>query len=134
MAAHVPAMHVDHAGIATEDADSLATQYADLFDCERVHEEVYDGMQMVFLDFGNVYFELIEPLDGGPIADYLEDAGSGIHHLALATEDVEASLAEVRAAGVALIDEEPRPGAWGHDIAFLHPASTGGILLELVEH
>lgn len=127
-------MHVDHAGVATDDADGIATQYADLFGCERAHEETYDDMQMVFLDFGNVYFELIEPLDGGPIADYLEGNGPGIHHLALATEDIEAALADARGAGVDLIDDEPRPGAWGHDIAFLHPRSTGGILLEFVEH
>lgn len=128
-------MHVDHAGIATDDADGLAARYTELFGCERAHEETRDEMLLVFLDFGNAYFELIEPLAGeGPIADYLEGNGPGIHHLALATEDVEAALASARDAGVALVDEEPRPGAWGHDIAFLHPGSTGGVLLEFVEH
>ena len=127
-------MHFDHAGVATDDADGLADLYADLFGCEVAHEENFDGMWVVFLDVGGGYIELLEPRDGGPIASYLDEHGPGIHHLALTTDDIEAALARAREAGVTLIDEEPRPGAWGHDVAFLHPKSTGGVLLELVEH
>ena len=127
-------MDLDHAGIVTDDAEALADQWTDLLECERAHEETYDGMWMVFLDVGNTYFELIEPRDGGTIADYLEGHGPGIHHLALETDDIESAIERARDLGVDLIDEEPRPGAWGHDIAFLHPGSTGGILLEFVEH
>jgi methylmalonyl-CoA/ethylmalonyl-CoA epimerase len=128
-------MTVDHAGVATDDAGALADQYETLLGCERVHEETFDGMDVVFLDFGNAYFELLEPLESeGAIARYLDSNGPGIHHLAVATDDIEATLATARECGVELIDEEPRPGAWGHDVAFLHPKSTGGILLEFVQH
>ncbi len=128
-------MQFDHAGIATDDADALTEQYAALFDATVAHEEQFDGMQVVFLDLGNGFFEVLEPLsDQGAIANYLDRNGPGIHHLALATEDIETALARARDAGVELIDETPRGGAWGHDVAFLHPGSTGGILLEFVEH
>ncbi|WP_424019593.1 methylmalonyl-CoA epimerase [Halorientalis pallida] len=128
-------MQFDHAGIATDDADAVAEQYATLFDATVAHEEQFDGMAVVFLDLGNGFFEVLEPLDDeGAIASYLDRSGPGIHHLAVATEDIEAALARAREAGVELIDEEPRGGAWGHDVAFLHPKSTGGVLLEFVEH
>ena len=128
-------MKFDHAGIATDDADALAEQYAALFDATVAHEERFDGMQVVFLDLGNGFFEVLEPLDGeGAIANYLDRNGPGIHHLAVATEDIEAALNRAREAGVELIDEQPRGGAWGHDVAFLHPSATGGVLVEYVEH
>lgn len=128
-------MHLDHAGVATDDAAGLADQYTALLDCEVAHEETRDGMALVFLDLGTTFFELIEPLeDEGPIADYLTETGPGIHHLALGTDDIRAALDRARAMDVALIDETPRPGAWGHDVAFLHPGSTGGVLLEFVQH
>jgi methylmalonyl-CoA/ethylmalonyl-CoA epimerase len=128
-------MHIDHAGIATDDADALADLYADLFDADRAHEETVDGMDVVFLDFGNGYFELLEPIDGeGAIAGYLDENGPGIHHLAVATDDIDAALDRTRRMGLDLVDDEPREGAWGHDVAFLHPKSTGGVLLEFVEH
>jgi methylmalonyl-CoA/ethylmalonyl-CoA epimerase len=128
-------MRIDHAGIATEDAAALAEGYAELFDAPVAHEETFDGMKLVFLDFGNGYFELLEPHSGsGAIANYLDENGPGIHHLAVATDDIDAALDRARAMDIELIDEEPRPGAWGHEVAFMHPASTGGILLEFVEH
>lgn len=127
-------MELDHAGLATQDADELSTLYEDLLQCERVHSEVMNEMQLTFLDLGNTYLELIEPLNGGPIADYLAENGPGIHHIALETENLVNTLGRVSGMGVELIDEEPRPGAWGHDVAFCHPASTGGILVEFVEH
>ncbi|MFC6862329.1 methylmalonyl-CoA epimerase [Halomicroarcula sp. GCM10025817] len=129
-------MHFDHAGIATDDADALADLYAAAFDVPVAHEETFDGMQVTFLDLGNGYFELLDPLPDseGTIATYLERNGPGIHHLALATPDVEAAMAAAVDAGVDPIDDEPRPGAWGHEVVFLHPKSTGGVLLELVEH
>lgn len=128
-------MNVDHAGIATDDADVLAELYTDLFGFEVAHEETFDGMNVVFLDCGENYFELLEPLDGeGAIARYLDRNGPGIHHLALETDDVAAALDRAREHGVELIDDEPRPGAWGHSVAFLHPGSTGGVLIEFVEH
>ncbi|WP_018258116.1 methylmalonyl-CoA epimerase [Halomicrobium katesii] len=129
-------MHFDHAGIATDDAATLAALYRDLLDAPIAHEERFDGLDVVFLELDGGYFELLEPTADadGAIAGHLDDHGPGIHHLAVATDDIEDALAAARSAGVDLIDEEPRPGAWGHDVAFLHPRSTGGVLLEFVEH
>lgn len=128
-------MHFDHAGLATDDAAGLAATYTNLLDCEIAHEEEFDGMGVVFLDVGNGYFELLEPLgESGAIASYLDRNGSGIHHLAVATEDIERALARAQELDIKLIDDEPREGAWGHEVAFLHPESTGGMLLEFVHH
>ena len=127
-------MRFDHAGIATEDAEGLAELFVELFEVEIAHEETFDGMEIVFLDLGNGYFELLEPLDEGPIADYLDRNGPGIHHLAVETDDAEAALERAREMGIELVDESPRPGAWGHSVAFLHPRDTGGVLVEFVEH
>ncbi len=127
-------MRFDHAGVATENATELAELYADCFGLDVVHEEAFDGLRVVFLDCGNGYVELLEPIEEETIANYLDSHGPGIHHLAFATEDIEGALATVRDHDVRLIDEEPRPGAWGHEVAFLHPKDTGGVLIELVEH
>lgn len=128
-------MRFDHAGIATMESDSLIFLFQDLLDCGIAHEQMFDGMTVVFLDLGNGYLELLEPVDDdGTIARYLDEHGPGIHHLAFATDDVEAALETARDRGIDLIDEEPRDGAWGHDVAFLHPRSTGGVLVEFVEN
>jgi methylmalonyl-CoA/ethylmalonyl-CoA epimerase len=129
-------MRFDHAGIATADADPLAELFADAFETPVVHEESFDGLQVTFLELDNGYFELLEPMPDadGAIPRYLDSNGPGIHHVALETEDIAAALETVSDRGIDLIDEEPRPGAWGHDVAFLHPKSTGGVLVELVEH
>jgi len=129
-------MHVDHVGVATDDAASLADRYTELLDAPVAHEETFDGLRVVFLDLGgDGYFELLEPVeDGTTIGRYLENEGGGIHHVAFATDDIESALETAREAGVTLIDEEPRDGAWGHDVAFLHPKDTGGALIEFVEH
>ena len=125
-------MNFHHAGIATNDAAALADRYATLFDAPIVHEERFDGMAVSFLDLGSGYFELLEPRDDGPIARYLDSHSPGIHHLALSTADIEAALTRAAEQGVDCIDEEPRLGAWGHEVAFLHPSSTGGVLIEFV--
>ena len=129
-------MRFDHAGIATDDAVALVDLYGGLFDAPVAHEETLGELSVTFLDLGNGYFELLEPTPDadGPIAEYLDRSGSGIHHVALETDDIEAALDVAREADVALIDEEPRQGAWGHDVAFLHPSATGGVLVEYVEH
>ncbi|USZ69071.1 methylmalonyl-CoA epimerase [Halorussus salilacus] len=127
-------MHIDHVGIATDDAETLADLYADLFEAPVAHSEEFDGLRVVFLELGESYFELLEPIEDGTISRYLDANGPGIHHVALATEDIEAALDAARERGVELVDEEPRPGAWGHEVAFLHPKSTGGALVEFVEH
>jgi methylmalonyl-CoA/ethylmalonyl-CoA epimerase len=128
------AMEFDHAGIATRDADATAQRFAALFDAPVAHEERFEGMSVVFLELDDGYFELLEPHEGGAIDSFLERNGPGIHHVALATDDIEAALRRVRQEGVRLVDERPRPGAWGHEVAFLHPESTGGVLVEFVAH
>lgn len=127
-------MRFDHAGIATDDADGLAKLFETVLAAPLVHEETFDGMGVRFLDLGNGYFELLEPEEDGTISEYLDRNGPGIHHLAIETDDIEGALANAREAGIDLIDEQPRSGAWGHEVAFLHPKSTGGILIEFVEH
>ena len=129
-------MQFDHAGVATDDADGLAELYGTVFDAPVRHEEEFDGLRVQFLDLGNGYFELLEPLPDadGAIPTYLDRHGPGLHHVALSTDDIAVALEDARAAGVELIDETPRGGAWGHDVAFCHPASTGGVLVEFVEH
>ncbi|WP_144901243.1 methylmalonyl-CoA epimerase [Halobellus captivus] len=124
----------DHLGIATTDGNGLAATFGALFDAPVVHEETFDGMSVRFLDLDGGYFELLEPTDGGPVAQFLDKNGPGIHHVALRTADIDAALDRAREVGVELVDEEPRAGAWGHEIAFLHPRSTGGVLVEYVQH
>lgn len=128
-------MHVDHIGIATDDADGLADLFGDLFHAPVAHEEEFGGMWVAFLEIDGSYFELLEPLEeNSTLARFLDERGPGMHHIALATTDIDASLADARELGIDLIDESPRPGAWGHDVAFLHPRSTGGVLVEFVQH
>jgi methylmalonyl-CoA/ethylmalonyl-CoA epimerase len=127
-------MRFDHVGVATRDAATSADLFGTLLDAPVAHRETLDGLDVTFLDLGNGYVELLEPLDAeGPIRRYLDREGPGIHHVALATPDVAAALEWARDHGVELVDETPRPGAWDHDVAFLHPGSTGGVLVEFVE-
>jgi len=130
-------MKFDHAGLATADAAEIAALFTDLLDAPNVHEETdaERGLRFIFLDLGNGYLELLEPLDDeSTIADYLDENGPGIHHLAFATDDAAAALDRARELDIDTLDDEPRPGAWGHDIAFLHPRDTAGVLVEFVEH
>lgn len=127
-----PTFH--HAGIATEDADALAALYRDTFGLTVAHTETFDGIRIVFLECGGSYFELLEPVGNETVAGFLEEQGPGVHHLALAVEDVTAALDRARENGVAAIDDSPREGAWGHEVVFLHPRDTGGVLTEFVGH
>jgi len=87
------------------------------------------------LPVGEARIELLEPTgDSSPVAKFLEKRGPGIHHVAVRVADIRESLAQLKAAGARLIDEEPRVGADGCLVAFVHPSSSGGVLLELVEH
>ncbi len=126
-------MRFHHAGVATENAEGLAFTYEDVFGSQIVHEERFNELKVIFLEFGNGYFELLEPHGEGTIAKYLDESGPGLHHLAFATPDIETALENAQSVGVELIDKEPRRGAWDHDVAFLHPDSTGGVLIELVD-
>jgi methylmalonyl-CoA/ethylmalonyl-CoA epimerase len=125
-------MNVHHVGVATDDAAALAALYGDLLGVEVAHAERFDGMEVRFLDCGNGYLELLEPREEGTVARYLDRRGPGVHHVAFETPDVSAALERARGLGIETVDEEPRPGAWGHEVAFLHPESTGGVLVEFV--
>lgn len=134
-------MEFDHVGVATDDAVESAALFADLLDAPVAHEETRDGLRLVFCRLGGVddpapgHIELLEPIEGGegPVARFLDREGPGIHHLAVRTPDVAATLARARSMGVETVDDTPREGAWGHRVAFLHPRSTGGVLVEFVE-
>jgi len=126
-------MHYDHAGIVTNDLESLVETYTTLFDATLVHEDDSDGVEAAFLELENGYLELMEPYDQEVLSGFLERNGPGIHHLAIRVDDIEAALEDASEQGVDLIDEQPQPGSMGHRVAFLHPRSTGGVLVQFVE-
>lgn len=129
-------MRLDHIGIAVRDLKAALTPYQQALglEPERVEEVPTESVRTAFFRLGDTLLELLEPLDGsGPIAGSLEKRGEGIHHLAVEVPDIEAAMARARAAGVRLLSEEPRPGAGGSRVCFLHPKDLGGVLLELVE-
>jgi methylmalonyl-CoA/ethylmalonyl-CoA epimerase len=125
---------VAHIGIAVPSiADALAF-YRDVLGLSPGNPETADGSTIVSLHFGSVDVELLEPKDPhSPVAKFLAKRGPGIHHVCYRVADLDAALARCRTAGYRLIDETPRRGAGGRRIAFLHPKSTNGILLELTE-
>ena len=95
----------------------------------------WDGARIVAFEAGESLIELLEPdKSDGPIARYINRRGAGIHHVCFSVDDLDATLEKCKAAGIKLIDSEPRTGAEGKRIAFIHPSSTGGILVELSEH
>ena len=127
---------VDHIGVAVEDLDAAIALHERDYGMELVHREVIDeqGVEAVLLDVGENHVELLRPLgDDTPVGRFLAKRGPGLHHVAYRVEDVAATLDDLRAAGVRLIDEQPRTGIRGSRVAFLHPRSTGGVLTEIVE-
>lgn len=129
---HGSDMEFHHAGIATSDGPATAALFADLLGTEVVHEESLDGIDVAFLDVGDGLLEILQPTDEGTVSRFLDREGPGIHHLAFTTEDLPGALEHARSLDVELIDEEPRPGAAGHEVAFLHPRDTDGVLIEFV--
>ena len=127
---------LSHVAIATRDADALAKSLVDGLGARRGDEELLEGgaLRVVFVHAGPVTFELLEPRsDTHTVAKFLAARGPGLHHVSLAVAGLDAALDHCRAAGVRLIDERPRAGAHGTRVAFLHPKSTGGVLLELCD-
>jgi methylmalonyl-CoA/ethylmalonyl-CoA epimerase len=124
---------LDHVAVAVHSLEQSAVLYELLTGETRSPPETLEaqGVRVAFV--GQV--ELLEPL--GPettVGRFLERRGPGLHHVAYRSDDIVAELARLEAAGIRLIDAEPRPGAGGHKVAFLHPSSTGGVLVELVQH
>ncbi|HET8712929.1 MAG TPA: methylmalonyl-CoA epimerase [Gemmatimonadales bacterium] len=125
---------VAHIGIAVTSISEALPFYRDVLGLSPGSSEAADGARIVSLHFGPVDVELLEPSDpAGPIAKFLAKRGPGIHHVCYRVPDLAAALERCKAAGYRLIDETPRQGAGGRRIAFLHPKSTNGILLELTE-
>jgi methylmalonyl-CoA/ethylmalonyl-CoA epimerase len=129
-------MKINHLGIATRGIDEALKFWADALGLENVHTEVVEDqkVRVAMLPIGESRIELLEPTsDDSPISKFLERRGGGIHHIALEVEDIEASLEKLRENGIRLIDEKARTGAGGCLVAFVHPSSTGGVLIELVQ-
>jgi methylmalonyl-CoA/ethylmalonyl-CoA epimerase len=125
---------VAHIGIAVRAIDEMLPFYRDLLGLDEHPLEDSDGARIAGLAAGPQIVELLEPRSpDSPIAKFLARRGPGIHHICFAVENLDDTLARCRDKGVRLIDETPRMGAEGKRIAFLHPASTGGVLIELTE-
>ena len=127
---------VDHIGVAVEDLDAAIALHEDAYDMALVHREVVEeqGVEAVLLDVGEGHVELLRPLsEETPVGRFLAKRGPGLHHVAYQVADVQATLSALRERGLRLIDEQPRTGIRGSRVAFLHPASSGGVLTEIVQ-
>jgi len=125
---------IAHIGVAVESIEAALAFYRDVLGLLPGHPAESDGARIVSLRFGESDVELLEPRSpDSPIAKFLDRRGPGIHHVCYRVADLDAALAACRRAGYQLVDETPRLGAGGHRIAFVHPKSTSGILIELTE-
>ncbi len=130
-------MKVDHIGIAVKSLSDAVKVYQDAIGLEvSGYDEVDDqGVRVAMLTIGDSRIELLEPTrEDSPIEKYMMKRGEGIHHIAVRVDDIEEALERLKASGVRLIDSTPRRGAHNTRVAFIHPSSTHGVLLELVEH
>ena len=131
-----PVHGLAHVALAVREADPVAVRLIAAFGGHRGAEEILDGgaLRVVFVHLGPVTIELLEPRSPShTVAKFLESRGPGIHHVSLAVADVAAALELARAAGVEAVDAQPRPGAHGSRVAFLHPKSLFGVLVELCQ-
>jgi methylmalonyl-CoA/ethylmalonyl-CoA epimerase len=127
---------IDHIGVAVKSIEGALKFWEGALGikCTGVEEVAEQKVKTAFLPVKDTEVELLEPTaDDSPVAKFIEKKGEGIHHLAIRVPDLEKALSELKEQGVRLIDEKPRKGAGGALIAFIHPAATGGILLELSE-
>lgn len=127
---------IDHIGVAVEDLDAAIKLYERNFQMKLVHRETVEsqGVEAVLLDVGDGHVELLSALGPDtPVGKFIAKKGPGIHHVAYAVEDIDATLAELKEQGVKLIDQEARTGIRQSRVAFLHPAATGSVLTEIVQ-
>jgi methylmalonyl-CoA epimerase len=127
---------IDHIGIAVEDIEAGIEMYANGFEMELAHRETVEeqGVEAVLLDVGDGHVELMAPLGPDtPVGKFLAKRGAGLHHVAYAVEDIDATLERLAAAGFELIDAKARVGIGGSRVAFIQPRSTGRVLTEIVE-
>jgi methylmalonyl-CoA epimerase len=129
-------MKINHLGIATKGIDEALSFWSQALGLENIHTEVVEDqkVRVAMLPIGESRIELLEPTStDSPISKFLEKRGGGIHHIAIEVEDINLALARLKENGVRLIDESPRIGAEGCLVAFVHPSSANGVLLELVQ-
>jgi methylmalonyl-CoA/ethylmalonyl-CoA epimerase len=127
---------IDHVGVAVEDIDAALALYDQSYEMALVHRETVEGqgVEAVLLDVGENHVELLKPLGADtPVGKFLAKRGPGLHHVAYQVTDIVAELERLKAAGVQLIDAEPRVGIRDSRVAFLHPKSSGGVLTEIVQ-
>jgi methylmalonyl-CoA/ethylmalonyl-CoA epimerase len=127
---------IDHIGVAVEQIEPTLLLYSDNFGMRVAHREVVEeqGVEAVLLDVGENHVELLAPLGAEtPVGRFLDKKGPGLHHVAYQVKDIDATLAALKQAGMALIDEQPRAGIRGSRVAFMHPRATAGVLTEIVE-
>lgn len=127
---------IDHVGVAVSDLDSATALYVGTLGMPMAHRERVDsqGVEAALLDVGDGHVELLQPLGADTaVGKFIERRGEGLHHVAYAVEDIEATLERLRDAGLELIDEQPRVGIRGSRVAFVHPKATGSVLTEIVE-
>jgi len=127
---------IDHIGVAVTDLDAAIALYETSYAMEIVYRETVEeqGVEAILLDVGENHVELLRPLgEDTPVGKFLAKRGPGLHHVAYQVPDIEATLDGLRAAGIRLIDETPRIGIRNSRVAFLHPASSGGVLTEIVQ-
>jgi len=130
-------MEIDHIGIAVSSLDEALKTYKSLWAMEPDHIETgeTDKVTEAMLPIGGAHLQLLEATDpDSPIGKFIEKRGPGLHHIAIRVDDIEAALERLKREGAELIDTEPRIGGGGHRVAFVHPKTTHGILIELVEH
>lgn len=128
--------NVDHIGIAVKDLDERITYYTNILGMKLINvEEVEsEAVRVAFIDAGNTHIELLEPLTKeSAIYKYLEKRGEGIHHVALAVTGIEQEMEKMKEQGARLLSEQPKIGAGGAKVAFIHPKSSFGVLYELVD-
>ncbi len=126
--------NIDHIGIAVRDIQSVLAFYQEALGLENLGFEVVEdqGVRVAFLPVGESRFELLEPLnDDSPVAKFIARRGEGIHHICLGVDSVAESLEEMKQRGLQLIDNEPRLGAHNKQIAFIHPKTSNGVMIEL---
>jgi methylmalonyl-CoA/ethylmalonyl-CoA epimerase len=127
---------IDHIGVAVRDLEGAIRLYEETLGMPLAHRETVEsqGVEAALLDVGDGHVELLRPLGADtPVGKFLERRGEGLHHVAYAVEDIDATLARLREAGLELIDSEPRVGIRNSRVAFVHPRATGSVLTEIVE-
>ncbi len=127
---------IDHIGIAVKNIEESLKFYKDVLgiECTEIEEVVDQKVKVAFLAIGDTELELLESTDKeGPIARFIEKKGEGMQHIAFQVDNIEEAIKDIIDKGVRMIDEKPRYGAGGAKIAFCHPKSTGGVLVELSE-